>query len=95
VAAIALEGSMNVQGVSTLTAGVFPPVFLLIGAIAAASTLIFMRLPRDVGHELLAPAPEIVSRPDILVSDAVPEPVKIVAGNRPVAPVSQDAMGAR
>jgi EmrB/QacA subfamily drug resistance transporter len=95
VAAIALEGSMNVQGVSTLTASVFPPVFLLIGAIAAASTLIFMRLPRDVGHELLAPAPEIVSRPDILVSDAVPAPVKIVAGNRPVAPVSQDAMGAR
>jgi hypothetical protein len=57
VAALALEASMRLNGATSLTASVFPPVFMVIGVIAVTSTLIFMRMPRDVGSELLAPAP--------------------------------------
>ncbi|MDQ0395605.1 DHA2 family efflux MFS transporter permease subunit [Labrys monachus] len=88
VAAFALEASMQLSGATTLTAAVFPPVFMGVGLIAAASTFIFMRMPRDVGHELLAPAPV-----------PVPEPVTIAtrlpAGRRPLPPSGQDPMRAR
>ncbi len=57
VAALALEGSMHFHGAVGLTANIFPPVFVMIGLIAMTSTLIFMRMPRDVGSEMLAPAP--------------------------------------
>ncbi|WP_246683633.1 DHA2 family efflux MFS transporter permease subunit [Labrys sp. KNU-23] len=57
VAALALETSMHLHGAGHLTAPVFPPVFLMIGVIAMTSGLIFLTLPRNVGNELLAPAP--------------------------------------
>jgi EmrB/QacA subfamily drug resistance transporter len=57
VAALALEASMRFNGVETLTSAVFPPVFVMIGLLAMTSTLIFRRMPRDVGSEMLAPAP--------------------------------------
>ena len=35
----------------------FPPAFLLVGAISAASALLFMRLDRNAGHELIGRTP--------------------------------------
>jgi hypothetical protein len=57
VAALGLEASQRVSGAADLSAGLFPPVFLMIGAIGAVSALIFMRMPHDVGREMLAPIP--------------------------------------
>ncbi|WP_448949821.1 DHA2 family efflux MFS transporter permease subunit [Labrys neptuniae] len=57
IAALALELSMHLHGVGQLTAPIFPPVFVMIGAIAVTSGLVFLTLPRNVGSELLAPAP--------------------------------------
>jgi MFS family permease len=63
VAALGLEAAQRAYGTHELTAEMFPPVFLLIGAVSAVSALIFYTLPRDVGHEMLARARPKVSAP--------------------------------
>jgi hypothetical protein len=40
------------KGDATITAADFPPAFLVIAAISAASVVIFARLPPDAGAEL-------------------------------------------
>jgi hypothetical protein len=56
VAALGLEASLRASGQTMITADLFPPVFALIGGIAMISTLIFMRMPRNAGQDMLAPA---------------------------------------
>jgi EmrB/QacA subfamily drug resistance transporter len=56
VAALGLEAMQHRAGSEAITASLFPPVFLMIGAISALSSLIFLRMPRDTGGEMLAPA---------------------------------------
>ena len=56
VAALGLEAMQIRSGSEAITAGLFPPVFVMIGTISAMSAFIFLRMPRDVGREMLAPA---------------------------------------
>ena len=58
IAALGLEGMQAWLGEDGITLGLFPPVFLLVAAISAASALVFMRMPRDSGRELLFRAPD-------------------------------------
>jgi EmrB/QacA subfamily drug resistance transporter len=55
VAALGLEASQRIHGTDALTIGLFPPVFLMVGALGAVSVFLFMRMPRDVGREMLVP----------------------------------------
>jgi EmrB/QacA subfamily drug resistance transporter len=52
VGALALEAILGLRGETDLSAGDFPPAFLLAGLISAASVLMFLRLPADAGAEL-------------------------------------------
>jgi hypothetical protein len=63
VAALGLEAAQRLHGTQTLSAGLFPPVFLMIGAIGAASILIFLKMPSNVGHEMLAPVEAGIKAP--------------------------------
>ena len=56
VAALGLEAMQRISGGSTIDPAHFAPVFLLIGAISAASALVFAMLPKDAGSALLHPA---------------------------------------
>jgi EmrB/QacA subfamily drug resistance transporter len=56
VAALGLEAMQARAGTEAITAELFPPVFVMIGVISALSAFIFLRMPRDVGREMLAPA---------------------------------------
>jgi len=57
--ALAVEVTLNLRGGAALEAADFPPAFLVVTAISAASALIFARLPADAGAELAnrLPAP--------------------------------------
>jgi EmrB/QacA subfamily drug resistance transporter len=57
VAAFGLEAMQHLHGSASVSAALFPPVFVMVGALAALSFLIFLRMPHDVGHEMLNPAP--------------------------------------
>jgi EmrB/QacA subfamily drug resistance transporter len=52
VGALALEAILGLNGETHLAAGDFPPAFLLVGLISAASILFFVRLPADAGAEM-------------------------------------------
>jgi EmrB/QacA subfamily drug resistance transporter len=52
VGALALEAILSLKGETHLAAGDFPPAFLLVGLISAASVLFFVRLPADAGAEM-------------------------------------------
>ena len=56
VAALGLEVMQRVNGGSQIDTAHFPPVFLLIAALAACSALIFARLPGNAGSSLLTPS---------------------------------------
>jgi EmrB/QacA subfamily drug resistance transporter len=57
VGALAVEVTTRIAGHATLGAADFPPAFLLVAAISAASVLIFLRLPDDAGAELAGRLP--------------------------------------
>jgi MFS family permease len=57
--ALVVETVLRFDNQPTLTAAEFPPAFLIVAGVAAASCFIFARLPRDAGAELAnrTPAP--------------------------------------
>jgi EmrB/QacA subfamily drug resistance transporter len=57
VGALAVEIATLYSASPGITAADFPPAFLLVGAISAASVLIFMRLAPNAGHELAGRTP--------------------------------------
>jgi EmrB/QacA subfamily drug resistance transporter len=57
VAALALEAAQQFSGSDGVSADLFPPVFVMVGMIAALSMPLFLRMQGDVGSEMLAPAP--------------------------------------
>jgi EmrB/QacA subfamily drug resistance transporter len=64
--ALALEAILGLKGETHLAAGDFPPAFLLVGLISAASILFFVRLPADAGAEM-------ASRPTASHADDAPK----------------------
>jgi MFS family permease len=65
VGALAVEVTTRIAGHATLGAADFPPAFLLVAAISAASVLIFLRLPDDAGAELAGRLPlKTADQPD-------------------------------
>jgi EmrB/QacA subfamily drug resistance transporter len=54
VAALALESMQHMDGKPAVDASHFPIVFAGIALLAALSSLIFLRLPKNAGHEMLA-----------------------------------------
>ena len=65
VGALAVEVTARIAGHTTLSAADFPPAFLLVAAISAASVLIFLRLPDDAGAELAGRLPlKTADQPD-------------------------------
>jgi EmrB/QacA subfamily drug resistance transporter len=52
VGALVVEVTLQLKHGSAMTAWDFPPAFLTVGALTAASALIFARLPHDAGAEL-------------------------------------------
>lgn len=62
VAALALETMQSIDGKSAVDASHFPVVFASIAVLAALSSLIFMRLPKDAGREMLVK--ELVKTPE-------------------------------
>jgi MFS family permease len=52
VGGLAVEMTTRIAGNTAITATDFPPAFLLVAAISAASIFIFMQLPSDAGAEL-------------------------------------------
>ena len=56
VGALAVEIATHSHGTG-ITAADFPPAFLLVGAISAASALIFMRLAPNAGHQMTGRTP--------------------------------------
>lgn len=61
VAALALESMQSMDGRSAVDASHFPIVFAGIAVLAALSSLVFLRLPRDAGREMLTK--ELVKTP--------------------------------
>ncbi len=60
VGALVVEITLRLKHGSTMGAADFPPAFLVVGALTAAASLIFVRLPPDAGAELAgrhAPSP--------------------------------------
>ncbi|XSC47203.1 DHA2 family efflux MFS transporter permease subunit [Bradyrhizobium sp. RDT10] len=63
VGAFSVESTMLYQHVTELSAGVFPPAFLVVAVISAASAYFFWQMPDDAGHEISGrKAVEISSR---------------------------------
>jgi EmrB/QacA subfamily drug resistance transporter len=52
VGALVVETVLRLKGATTLTAAEFPPAFLIVAGIAAASAFIFAILPSEAGAEL-------------------------------------------
>jgi hypothetical protein len=52
VGALVVEFTLRLKHGSTMGALDFPPAFLIVGAFAAAASLVFARLPADAGAEL-------------------------------------------
>ena len=68
VAALGLEAMQRLNGGDQIDPAHFPPVFLLIAAIAACSAILFWHLPKDAGQSLLGKPRENVtkaSEPDL------------------------------
>jgi EmrB/QacA subfamily drug resistance transporter len=66
VGALIVEATLWVKHTQAMSAADFPPAFLVIGALTAASGLIFRRLPADAGAELsgrVSIRPEAADRP--------------------------------
>ena len=57
VAALGLEATMRVTGAGSITADLFPPVFVMVGGLAMLSTFSFWRMPRDAGSAMLVSGP--------------------------------------
>jgi MFS family permease len=51
-AALIVESTLHIKGSTALAADDFVPAFLVVGAVAAASALVFARLPHDAGAEM-------------------------------------------
>jgi len=63
VGAFSVEATMMLRHVSELTAAEFPPAFIVVAIISAASTYFFWQMPDDAGHEISGrKAVEISSR---------------------------------
>jgi EmrB/QacA subfamily drug resistance transporter len=63
VGAFSVESTMMIRHVSELTAAEFPPAFLVVAIISAASAYFFWQMPDDAGHEISGrKAVEISSR---------------------------------
>ena len=62
VGALAVELAVQAKGAGVITAADFRPAFLLVGAIAGASALLFWSLPPDAGASLANRAP--IAAPD-------------------------------
>jgi EmrB/QacA subfamily drug resistance transporter len=63
VGAFSVEATMMLRHVSELTAAEFPPAFLVVAIISAASAYFFWQMPDDAGHEISGrKAVEISSR---------------------------------
>jgi MFS family permease len=63
VGAFSVESTMLYQHVTELSAGVFPPAFLVVALISAVSAYFFWQMPDDAGHEISGrKAVEISSR---------------------------------
>jgi EmrB/QacA subfamily drug resistance transporter len=63
VGAFSVESTMMIRHVSELTAAEFPPAFLVVSIISAASAYFFWQMPDDAGHEISGrKAVEISSR---------------------------------
>jgi EmrB/QacA subfamily drug resistance transporter len=52
IGALIVESTMRAKGSSTITADDFWPAFLIVGAISAASAILFAQLPADAGAEM-------------------------------------------
>jgi EmrB/QacA subfamily drug resistance transporter len=52
VGAFSVETTMWLRHVTELNATVFPPAFLVVGVISAASCWLFWQMPDDAGHEI-------------------------------------------
>jgi EmrB/QacA subfamily drug resistance transporter len=52
VGALIVELTLRLTGAAAMTAADFPPAFLVVGALSATASLIFLRLPHDAGAEL-------------------------------------------
>jgi EmrB/QacA subfamily drug resistance transporter len=64
VGALTVEMAVRYHGQTEITIADFPPGFLLVGAIAAASALIFMRLPANAGAEMANRVPATTGSSD-------------------------------
>ena len=64
VGGLAVEMTTRIAGNTALTATDFPPAFLFVAAISAASIFIFLQLPRDAGAELAGRLPVAVKSND-------------------------------
>jgi EmrB/QacA subfamily drug resistance transporter len=63
VGAFSVESTMLIRHVSELTAAEFPPAFIVVAIISAASAYFFWQMPDDAGHEISGrKAVEISSR---------------------------------
>jgi hypothetical protein len=63
VGAFSVESTMLYQHVTELSAGVFPPAFLVVAIISGVSAYFFWQMPDDAGHEISGrKAVEISSR---------------------------------
>jgi EmrB/QacA subfamily drug resistance transporter len=52
VGALIVEITLRLKGAPSMTAADFPPAFLVVGALSATASLVFLRLPPDAGAEL-------------------------------------------
>ncbi|MEQ1672687.1 MAG: MFS transporter, partial [Hyphomicrobium sp.] len=62
VAALGLEFMQRLNGGDQIDPAHFPPVFLLIAAIAACSAILFWHLPKDAGRALLGTPRDTVTK---------------------------------
>jgi EmrB/QacA subfamily drug resistance transporter len=52
VGALVVKITLRLTGAPSMTAADFPPAFLIVGALSATASLVFLRLPADAGAEL-------------------------------------------
>src|SRR5438445_11218632 len=64
VGAFSVESTMLYQRVTELSAGVFPPAFLVVALISAVSAYFFWQMPDDAGHQISGRCVVVVANPD-------------------------------
>ncbi len=64
IGALALEAILSLRGENHLAADDFPPAFVLVGLISAASVLLFARLTAEAGAEMASRRPAASSEDD-------------------------------